>query len=139
MADFANNAADIRPPENFSAQSVIGGEAIAAGLWVYLDLASRRYRRASCTSLATANVAGQALTACDADGGSFILLPRSGTYRPGSDMTRGQDVVLSATAGRMCPRADLVAGNFLTRLGTVSITGTSATMRVNVDPTGIQL
>jgi hypothetical protein len=139
MANYANTPADIRPPANYNAQSKIGGEAFGAGEWVYMDLTTRRYKKAACTSLATANAEGQALTACDADGGSFILLPGSGEYKPGANMTKGEDVVLSATPGRMCPRADLVAGNILTRLGTVSVTGSSATMRVNIDATGITL
>ena len=54
-----------------------------------------------------------------------------GELSVGANLTVGEILVLSATAGKICPRADLVTGNLLSIIGAPKSTSLLAFGRLN--------
>jgi hypothetical protein len=90
---------------------------IERGQVVAKAVTGTKYVLAKADAATTASVAGVALTNTGATGGTFIFAT-GGLIIPGAaGMSEGQEYYLSAaTAGGICPHADLASGNFVSRV-----------------------
>jgi hypothetical protein len=134
MADITVVAATVAWASG-AIQSGTAGETITAGMPVYLKTSDSRLWKAQCDGTAAeaaavgislhASLAGQPLAY--AGNGSVINI--GGT-------TAKTVYVVSAAAGAVAPIADLVTGNYITRLGHAS--GTSGSVfTVDINATGV--
>lgn len=105
---------------------VQAGEAIARGQVYYKDPATAYL--AKCDDPNKVDVGGIAITAADANG--WFVGITSGTYSVGAAVSIPNDYVLSATAGSICLRSDLVAGNYVVELFNASST-TEGILKLN--------
>lgn len=114
MADVTFTASAVLKSESAEVADGVAGASIAQGNYLYLDASDGKLKLADATSAAKAAVVGMAITAAAAN--------QPVRYITGGDvtvdgLTVGQVYVLSATAGKMCLKTDLVSTNFVTILG----------------------
>ncbi len=115
MADLTVTAASV---VNVSAQSVsaVAGEAITAGQAVYLKSSDGKLWKAQCDGTAEeGSPVGVALNGGAA--GQPIVYATNGPIVIGATTATTTTYVLSATAGGICPQADLVSTNRIVRVG----------------------
>jgi hypothetical protein len=117
MADLVITAANVKKGSNAKVETGIAGETITAGQNVYQAAATQKLFKSDADS-ATAEVRtviGIALHAASAD--QPLTYIKSGQVTIGAALTVGSAFFLSATAGGICPHADLATGMFPTFLG----------------------
>lgn len=112
--------------------TVQAGATIAIGELVYLNTATQKYELADASAASTANVAGMAITPAAAD--EYFLFVASQDIELGAILTAGSFYYLSATAGKICPHADLVSTNVVSQLGYAEST---SQMGINITNTGV--
>jgi hypothetical protein len=118
MADLSQTASSVLPGADAVTERMTAGVAITAGQVVYLiDAAARTVGLAdnNDASAVVRRVFGIALNGAAI--GQPVVVQRSGEINVGATLTPGIIYVLSATAGRIAPAADLASGNFTTVLG----------------------
>lgn len=97
----------------------VAGEAITAGQTVYKKASDgKMYKADANASSATAECKG--IATCDANAaGVAVSWQKSGTLTIGAaaSITAGATYFVSATAGGICPEADLTTGHYVTYLG----------------------
>ena len=135
MADLVVTPANVGVGSSAKVATVLAGEAIDRGEWVYYDALTSKYMRADNTDADRSVAVGQAQSAAAADGDYFILM-RSGEGIPGATLNLGEEYYLSSTPGKAAPFSDLNSGDYVVSL--FRATSTSAA-EVFVDSTGIQL
>lgn len=120
-------------------ETAVAGEAIDAGEVVYLDTGDTdangkgKAKLAQCDGTALqATVKGIAINSAAA--GQVVAIHTTGALTVNSVLTQGVTYYLSATAGKIAPRADLVTGNDVVLLGTAS---SATSLTVKIDNTGI--
>lgn len=120
MADIAVTASQLLPTADTVLEDGTAGEAIAQGDWLYKKAADSRLYKADndAASAEAAEVVGQAMVACAA-AAQPMRYGRGGTITQGAAATivQGTIYVLSSTAGKAMPAADLGAGDRVTILG----------------------
>lgn len=125
----------VRPTATTKTSLVVYGATISAGQALYLDSADNKYKLADANvSLAIAAVKAVAIT--PGVDGSYGLVATSGTIVlvGASGGVVGDSYVVSATAGGITQHGDLTAGQYVSRIGTLS----SATeMLLAIEATGI--
>jgi len=127
---------DIVPVEaNVGISDVVGGqtteiaqagEAISRGQVYYKDPTTAYL--AKCDDPDKLGVVGVAITAADADG--WFVGVTSGRYAVGASVSIPDDYVLSATAGSICPRSDLVTGDTVVEIFNAAST-TEGILKIN--------
>lgn len=120
MADLAVTASQLLPGADAGIESGVSGEAIAQGDWLYLKASDSRLWKADNDAAAAeaAECVGQALTAAAAAGQPVRYAARGTVVQgAGAAPVRGTVYVLSSTAGKACPAADLGSGDRVTVLG----------------------
>lgn len=136
MADLSITAANVLKGSGAKLITGTAGATITAGQVVYLDSADDEYKLADCDS-ATAAVrtpAGIALHA-SLDGQPLTILTK-GPITIGATIAAGVAYYLSATAGGICPVADLSSGDYPAVLGM----GESTTvLEVDIQAPGVAL
>jgi len=133
MANYTITAANVAVATARSrASTVQAGEVITAGEMVYLDSVTQKYKLALATAEASAEVTGISISGAASDG--YFLIVNSSTYIAGTTLVAGDPVFLSATAGAICPHADLIATNYITQIG---IATSTTEIAINLDATGI--
>jgi hypothetical protein len=115
MADLTVTAANV---VNVSASTATGsaGETITAGQSVYIKAADGKVWKAQCDGTAEEG----APTGVALNGGAVGQPIVYATYGPiviGATTAKTTTYVLSATAGGICPQADLVSTNRIVRVG----------------------
>lgn len=113
------------------------GEAVSVGDVVYLDSATSKRLKADASASASAAATHLCLTAADADGYSTMLVLDSTSGLQidlGVTLTVGTTYVVSATAGKIAPEADLASTEHVTHLGVAS---TTALLDLNLNVSGI--
>ncbi|EHK56823.1 hypothetical protein [Allomesorhizobium alhagi] len=126
MADIIINAADVVAGSNATKEAGTAGEVITAGQAVYRASATGKYMLADNDS-ATAEVRqprGIALNGATAN--QPLTIARSGDITIGGTLTAGMDYYLSAAPGGVCPRADILAGDYVCLLGLAKSTSVLA-------------
>lgn len=117
MADLTITAASVKV-KSVTSQPLLGvvGESVTQGQPCYLKSSDSKYWKADADTLAEAAATVVALTPAATDG--YALFAKAGaTIDLGATLTVGQVYVVSATAGGICPYADLGSGDFVTIIG----------------------
>ncbi len=117
MADLTVTAANVVAGSNPGTDTYLAGETITAGQALYLASATKKFMKADNDSgTAEAKVATHiALNGASAN--QPVVGQKSGTVTIGATMTNGAAYYLSATAGGICPDADVVAGKNVCLIG----------------------
>ena len=126
MADYTISSIEVASSRS-RATNVQAKVAITAGEAVYLDSATGKYDLADASAAATATVAGLAVTDAAIDG--YFLYVAAEEVDLGAILTPGDFVYLSATAGKLCPFADLVSTNVVTQIGHAT---TTSNLKINL-------
>lgn len=133
MADLTITAANVAPQTGYKSRQGIAGETIDAGECVYIDTAdSNKIKLADNGASATAEVAGIAINS--ASTGNEVSYIYSGTIDIGSGVGKGEVYVVSATAGKIAPVADLATGEYLSIL---CYGATATQLTIDINKTGI--
>lgn len=110
MADLSITAANVLKGANAIFQAGVSGATITAGQPVYLDSATGTYKLADANlSAAAATVVAISLNGASS-GQPVSVLQEDDDFTPGATLVTGTVYVLSATAGAICPAADLATG-----------------------------
>lgn len=117
MADIAITAANVLPGTNAIKTTGVAGATITQGQQVYLDATTQTWKLADNDAAAAAahHDQGTALVGCSA--GQPIVVQTGGDITIGGALTAGTAYYLSATAGAICPVADLVTGKTVCQVG----------------------
>jgi hypothetical protein len=134
MADLTVTAASVLHTSG-DRETGVAGASITAGQAVYIDTAnSYVLKLAQCDGTTLeATVAGIALNS--AGTAQPVVYAKTGAViNIGATTAKTTTYVLSATAGGVCPQADLVSTNNIVRIG--HATGTSGAFIVDIRNTG---
>jgi len=134
MADLTITAANVVKGSNAITVNGTAGVAITAGQVVYLDTASGKWKLADNDLAAAKNPGGIALNGAS-DGQPLVVLT-SGDVTMGAALTAGTAYYLSATAGGICPVADLVTGDNVAQIG---IAKSASVLAVKIIVPGVTL
>lgn len=135
MADLTITAANVKAGSNASVDRTgLAGAAVAAGQPVYWD--GSRWQLADDNSVtAAARVAGGiALNGASTDQPLAVLM--GGDITIGATLTAGSVYYLSATAGGICPAADLATGQYPCIIG---IAKSTTVLNVEINSAGVSL
>jgi len=131
MADLSITAANVVKYSNATTRTGTAGAAITAGDVLYLDTT---LKLADTDTAAKATAVGIALN--DAAIGQPVVYLVAGGINPGATVAIGTYYVISATAGNICPVADLVPGDYCTGLGWGT---TTSRIEVNINVSGVAI
>lgn len=135
MADMSITASDVHLVSAGEATYVQFGEAVTAGMAVYMDTDDEMYYKADCDAVDTAVIAGVTITGGEANGWGYIATIRGQEIDIGGSVTVTQEYVVSDTAGLIMPASDLTTGQYYSLVG---IGSTSTNMVLGLLATGIQ-
>lgn len=135
MADLTVTATSV---VNTSAQiaSGIAGETVLAGEAVYVKAADGKLWKAQCDGTTEESIQGVAggVALNGASVNQPITYAANGLINIGATTVKTTTYVLSALAGKICPQADLVSTNKITRIG--HATGVAGEFIVDIKATG---
>lgn len=136
MVDLTITATSVVAGASAKVASRTAGASVTAGQVVYLDSADRKFKLADCDS-ATAAVRSPAGIALHASAsGQPLDVLTEGPITIGATLTPGVAYYLSATAGGICPVADLTTGDYPTILG---IATSASVLEVKIQESGVAL
>lgn len=130
MADLVITASQVVPSTNARFQTGDAGEALTAGMPAYRKTADRKWYKADADAVDSAEAAG--IVVCDAAAGQRVFVQDDGDLVLGAAAApvAGETYVVSATAGKIAPIADLASGDYVTHLG-VGKTGNKLQLHVH--------
>lgn len=132
MADITVTASSV-VQNTGAADTGNAGETIVQGQAVYLKAAdSKLWKADNNVTAAEAVVKGISLNC--ASPGQPVKYAKGGQIVPGATLVKGTIYVLSATAGGICPAADLASTNRVSILGVAS---SAANLELSINNTGI--
>lgn len=134
MADLTITAANVVAGSNAVRDSGIAGATITAGQAVYLNTATNRWMLSDNDGTGTRTVNGIALNGASAN--QPIAVMKGGDVTIGATLTAGTDYWLSATAGGICPRADLDVGMDTIQIG---VAKSATVLAVSIQDPGVTL
>lgn len=135
MADVSVTATSVAKGSNTNIENGYLGETITAGQTVYLNPSDSLFWKAdSNNSATTATVRGIALNGGAA--GQPVAVAVGGAMNPGFTVGVGTPYFQSATAGGICPAADLATGHRTSYLGT-GLSASSLELRIHNSGTAI--
>ena len=112
--------------------SYTAGEAITAGMPIYLKSSdSKWYKALSANTASAAQAAATAIALNSAAIDQPVVAQEAGTLAIGATVAVGIFYYLSNTAGGICPVADLGSGDFVTIIG-YGVSTTSITLALLV-------
>jgi len=119
---------------NATRDTGIAGETITAGKAVFLNAATNRWMLSDNNGTGTREVKGIALNGASANQPLAIL--KDGDITIGATLVAGTDYWLSATAGGICPRADLATGMDTIQIG---VAKSASVLAVSIVDPGVTL
>lgn len=135
MADLIITAANVVRVNGTTKSDKVFGETCTAGQTVVLkETDSRWWKADNNVDAATASIGGIALNGGAAGQPAVVL--QNGDVTIGATVAVGSTYVVSATAGGICPIADLASTNFVSYVGYAIST---TVLRLNILPTGYQV
>lgn len=134
MADLTVTAASCVPGSDARTQQGIAGETITAGMAVYKAAATGKWMKADADGSGEAHTAlGIALTGSSLN--QPIVVQTGGDLTLGATLTANTPYFLSgATAGGICPIADVGTGEYLQEIG---IAISTTVLRLTLTSTGV--
>jgi len=136
MADVVITAGNVLKGTTNTVENGTAGETITAGQTVYKKSTDSLYYKADCDAVAVAandeikEFYGIALNSCAAN--QALQVQRTGDINIGGAVVAGTMYHLSATAGGICPEADLLATDWIVVIGIA--TSTSVIHMLPYDP-----
>lgn len=134
MADLTITASAVVAGSNATRDIGTAGEMITAGKAVFLNAATNRWMLSDNNGTGTREVKGIALNGASANQPLSVL--KDGDITIGSTLVAGTDYWLSATAGGICPRADLATGMDTVQIG---VAKSASVLAVNIQDPGVTL
>jgi hypothetical protein len=136
MTTIVITAANVIAGSNATRTTGTAGEAITAGQAVYFDTSVNKWKLAdnNLATLGATKAAGIAL-----DGASLnqpVAVQTSGDITIGGTLVAGTAYYLSATAGGICPVADLVTTNSVCQIG---LAKSVTVLTINIQFPGVTL
>lgn len=124
----------VRTSSDTVVRSVVYGATIAAGQVVYLDSTDNKHKLCDTDlSLAASMLVGVAITP-GVDGGYGLIATSGEITLVGTTMAVGETYYAGPTAGSIFPDADIISGNYVSRLGTASA---ATTIKLSILATGV--
>ena len=120
MADLAITASQVLANTNALVERHEAGAALTPGQAVYLDSdGTWKLAQHDSTAIESGSGGGLAITLSTASAGQDVLLARRGTITLGAGAApaAGEIYCVSATAGGICPEADVGAADYVSILG----------------------
>lgn len=115
----------------------LAGAAITAGQAVYLDTTTTgKYQLADSNSATAAARVARGIALNGAASGQPLAIAKSGPVALGAVLTAGVAYYLSATAGGICPVADLTTGDYPCLLGMAAST---SVLNIDIQAPGVSL
>lgn len=136
MADLSITATSVIAGSSAKKVHGTAGASVTAGQPVYLDSATNTYKLADCDSGTAAVRSPDGVTLHAAASGQPLTIAERGPVTIGATLTAGVAYYLSATAGGICPVADLVAGNYPVILG---IATSASVLNIDIQEAGVAL
>jgi len=116
MADLSITAANVKPGANAVIDyGHLAGATIGQGVQVYLDPATNKWKVADANGSGTRQAQGTSLNA--ASDGQPLAVQTGGDLTIGAAIVAGTTYCLSATAGDICPQADVASGSDVVFVG----------------------
>ena len=135
MADITITAANVKKGTGAQTQEGTAGESITAGMPVYLKSSdSKLYKADANVTSAEAAIVRVALHVASAD--QPLIYQTSGPLTIGGTVVAGTAYYVSATAGGICPFADLSSTNYASQVGVATST---SVLQVRLYATGATL
>jgi hypothetical protein len=134
MADLTITAASVAKSGTNTTETGVAGATITAGQAVYLDSTTNTYKLTDCNLAGAKDFRGIALDG--ASSGQPLTVLTGGDITIGATMTAGLAYYASATAGGICPYADLVSTDAVIFIGHSHST---TVLHVAKDVTGVTL
>ena len=137
MADLTITAANVVQGANAMTEAGLAGVLIATGRVVYRDVATRKFLLADTNSATAESRRPFGISLNGAATNQPVMVQKSGDINFGSDiLTPGVVYYLSATAGGICPIADLTTGDYPCVIGMAK---TAAILTIDIQTTGAVL
>lgn len=132
MTDLSITAASIAPAANAQIEYGASGEAIGAGKSVYFDSSLQQWLLADANHATAAKrrPTGISLNA-SAAAGQKVAVQKGGDLNLGATLVAGARYYCSATAGGICPEADLATGMEVSLIGIATSTSNLKTLFAN--------
>lgn len=136
MADLTITAASVLKGSSAQTEHGTSGATVTAGQPVYLDTAAGRYELSDANSATPAARGVRGIALNGAADGQPLTIARSGPVTIGATLTPGAAYYLSATAGGICPYADLTTGDEVVQIGLAS---SASVLEIDIQDTGVVL
>lgn len=117
MADLSITAANVVQGSGTTFEHGIAGETITAGQVVYKSSTTGKYMKADNNSGTAEARAARGVAMNGAALNQPLAIQKDGDITIGATLTAGTAYYLSATAGAICPLADLSTGMYVCLLG----------------------
>ena len=134
MVDLTVTAASVVPTTTTKRLTKVASEAIDAGEAVYLNASDQLVLADNDASAASAAAIGIALASAAAN--QPCPYTYDGGLTVGAILTLGTTYILSSTAGKIAPIADVASGDYVTILGVASST---SVLDVHIHASGVAL
>jgi len=134
MADLTITAASVVAGTNSTRDHGTAGETITAGKAVFLDATTNKWMLSDNNGTGTRTVNGIALNGASLN--QPLAIHKSGDITIGATITAGTAYYLSATAGGICPVADLASGMDAVLIG---IAKSATVLAVDIQDPGVTL
>jgi len=130
MANLSQTAANVALGSQSTRTRVVqAGEAITQGQPLYLKASDGKYYKADANlSAEAAKGVGIAMTPASTNGYLVMQEGSGGSVNLGATLTVGETYTVSATAGAICPIADLTTGDYPCILGIATTTALIQTL-----------
>ncbi|NTG85860.1 hypothetical protein G6L15_06825 [Agrobacterium rhizogenes] len=134
MADITITPANVVAGTNAVRDIGTAGETIAAGKVVYLDAAINKWKLSDNNATGTRTVHGIALNGASLN--QPVSIVKGGDVTIGATLTPGVAYYLSATAGGICPVADLATGMDTILIG---LAKSATVLGIDIQDSGVTL
>lgn len=118
MADLTITATQVLPTTSTRYSIVKVGEAVTHGQPLYKKASDGLYYKADADAEASAAAEGVAMSEAVASGQPIVMAVSGDiTLGAGAAPAAATEYYVSPTAGGLCPEADVLSGDYLTRIG----------------------
>lgn len=122
MADLSITASAVLPGTDATVENGTAGATITAGQRVYLDTATGRYELADADAATTLERRTRGIALNGASDGQPLRILRAGDLTMNAVLTAGVTYYGSPTPGGICPRADVLTGDYVEIIGVAKST-----------------
>lgn len=117
MADLTITASDVVVSTNAVVEYGTAGATVTAGQVVYKNTTTGKYELSDNNSATAAVRQPRGVALNGAANGQPLAIQKSGDITIGATLVAGAEYLLSDTPGGICPRADLLTGEYVAVIG----------------------